>query len=103
MSLDPALNQTQQPYGYANENPVSNSDPSGRFFVRVIRGAYGWYQVYVHMRIRTLNLAPWVCAYACSLIARTLCWAVGGGDYWLGVLCALVIGSILTTMAVVTG
>lgn len=30
ISADPAIDQTHQPYGYANENPVSNRDPSGR-------------------------------------------------------------------------
>jgi RHS repeat-associated protein len=29
ISLDPDVRQTQQPYAYANGNPVSNTDPSG--------------------------------------------------------------------------
>jgi len=30
LSMDPALSQTLQPYAYANGNPVSNADPTGR-------------------------------------------------------------------------
>ena len=31
ISVDPAYSQTHQLYGYANENPVNGSDPSGMF------------------------------------------------------------------------
>lgn len=29
LTIDPAIDETQQPYAYANNNPLSNSDPSG--------------------------------------------------------------------------
>ena len=32
ISVDPAYSQTHQLYGYANENPVNGSDPSGLWF-----------------------------------------------------------------------
>jgi RHS repeat-associated protein len=32
LSIDPLLAMTQQPYGYANENPTNGSDPSGDGF-----------------------------------------------------------------------
>ncbi|HET9896764.1 MAG TPA: RHS repeat-associated core domain-containing protein [Streptosporangiaceae bacterium] len=31
-SIDPLINQTLEPYGYAGENPISNNDPDGQSF-----------------------------------------------------------------------
>ncbi len=41
LSVDPLLAQTGQPYQYANNNPVNNTDPSGRWSVPAGQGADG--------------------------------------------------------------
>ena len=38
ISVDPDLVQTSQPYIYAGANPVTNSDPTGLWHVRIVKG-----------------------------------------------------------------
>ena len=42
ISVDPAYSQTHQLYGYANENPVNGSDPSGMLSCNPGRAAAPW-------------------------------------------------------------
>ena len=36
LSVDPLVDVTQQPYGYANENPANESDPTGMWSLNPI-------------------------------------------------------------------
>ena len=47
LSVDPMVSQTLQPYEYADGNPVTNTDPSGRL-VRSCGTSVGWLGVSVH-------------------------------------------------------
>jgi RHS repeat-associated protein len=42
LSVDPALSQTQQPYEYADGNPVSTTDPTGALFAYVDCTFWHW-------------------------------------------------------------
>jgi RHS repeat-associated protein len=49
LSVDPLVSQTLQPYEYANGNPVTNTDPTGRTFaVRHCGWSYGWSGASLH-------------------------------------------------------
>jgi RHS repeat-associated protein len=67
-SVDPALAQTQQPYAYADGNPVSNADPDGRCW-------WGW----KCWRSFAVNTAVTLAFLGITTLVMVLCAGVTGG------------------------
>ena len=80
ISTDPALAQTNEPYAYGNDNPVSNTDPTGLYGWRCLdwtcgyewsnsaTNAIDWIFAYV---------GPWaICARVTGVVGSVACGAV---------------------------
>jgi RHS repeat-associated protein len=90
LSVDPFVSQTLQPYEYANGNPVTNADPTGRFgAVSRCGWSYGWSGAHLYCgfyvtrfttRILGVDVSDWGVA-AAAIVDAALCTKVPAGPY----------------------
>jgi trimeric autotransporter adhesin len=83
LSVDPIVSQTLQPYQYASGNPVSNTDPSGMYSVRLTCGfiTCTYYVSRDLTRWASNVLATWGDVYyaVVVIVAGVACFYIGEG------------------------
>jgi RHS repeat-associated protein len=77
ISVDPALPQTLQPYAYAYDNPVTNTDPEGEMSCRGVPTWSEYRTCWIYLNERRVHTIEWYLVVGAG--AATICWAVSGG------------------------